>query len=226
MWDFVGDKVRILTNYHTWDIKEFKHIFPPKILPKKGKNMKPNTKRKAEGEEDEIEFRLQNNDINLSVNLTSDMFLCHDKEHDFTVLQLPCHDFSMKRIPIRLGVKKFLKIHTFGYVAHIADLNPNGGEICSIIPHGFTMNLLSAPGYSGAAVVSDGTGRAIGYMGGNYDACEKKNSQHQSYGFTFDHVVVATKRNILSPQTSPTGKYSPKSSDTSSDTRNKTRKTG
>jgi hypothetical protein len=37
------------------------------------------------------------------------------------------------------------------------------------------MNLLSAPGYSGAAIIADGYGRAVGYMG------KRVNSKHQSY---------------------------------------------
>ena len=55
------------------------------------------------------------------------------------------------------------------------------------------MNLLSAGGFAGAAIVSDELGRAIGYMGGNYDV---ETSQHRSYGYKFDSVIEATDRQI------------------------------
>jgi hypothetical protein len=102
----------------------------------------------------------------------------------------------MPRIPVGLGVSVTLQIHAFGYIGHTRQLNISSGEVSGFIPEGFTMNLLSAGGFSGAAIIADGYGRAIGYMGGNLDKSTKNNSQHQSYGFRFDRVITVTKRQL------------------------------
>ena len=102
----------------------------------------------------------------------------------------------MRRIPVSLAVSASVRatmaVHAFGYIGHTNRLNITGGEVSGFIPEGFTMNLLSAPGYSGAAIIADGYGRAVGYMGGNLDASEDKNSQHRSYAYKFDQVILAT----------------------------------
>ncbi len=200
VWDYVGDKVLILTNYHTWNIKEYKKIFPqpPKeSLPKE-------SKKKRKVNEDDL-ITLSNETIQMSFPLSSETFLCYNMEEDYAVLQLPKDGFTMERIPITLNVGLCLKIHAFGYIGHTKEFNVTHGEISSMIPHGFTMSLLSAPGYSGAAILSDGAGRAVGYMGGNLDASTAKNSQHQSYAFKFDTVITATHRTTI-PTSSPSGK--------------------
>mmetsp|Transcript_7334 Transcript_7334/g.10168 ORF Transcript_7334/g.10168 Transcript_7334/m.10168 type:complete len:98 (+) Transcript_7334:669-962(+) len=76
------------------------------------------------------------------------------------------------------------------------------GIVSSIIPGGFTMNFLTAPGFSSAAILADLQGRAVGYMGGNSDSSKAKNSQHQSVAFKFDDVAIATRRQD-SPANSP-----------------------
>lgn len=202
VWNFVGDKVLILTNYHTWDNKEFEKVFPP--LLKKSKKRK---KRKVtdEDEDDSIEMTLSNDFISKNFHLSSEMFSHYDVDEDYAVLQLPIDGFSMQRIPINLEVGVCLKIHAFGYVGHTGKLNITPGEVSSIIVEGFTMSLLSAPGYSGAAILSDGAGLAVGYMGGNLNASKDKNSQHQSYAFRFDAVMMATQRDVT-PTSSPSVK--------------------
>jgi hypothetical protein len=79
-------------------------------------------------------------------------------------------------------------IHAFGYIGHTNELTITGGEMTGYIPARFTMNLLSAPGSSGTAIIADGYGRAVGYMG------ERVDSKHQSYAFKFDCVIQATNR--------------------------------
>lgn len=67
-----------------------------------------------------------------------------------------------------------------------------------LIAGGFTMNLLSAGGYSGAAILVNGCGRAVGYTGGNYDASDSENPRRQC-AFRIDHVIRVTRC-----QTAPT----------------------
>ncbi len=67
-------------------------------------------------------------------------------------------------------------------------------EKCELFAGGFFMTQLSAGGFSGAAIIADKYGRAIGYIGGNLDACKAANSQHQSYGLRFDRIMTATNR--------------------------------
>lgn len=208
VWDYTDEKVQILTNYHTWDCEEFKNIFPPKqqdTLKKKAKISK-NTKNKNDNEEnDSIILTLSNSDFRMEFILISDVFLVWDINEDYAVIQLPKNGFCMSRIPIALSLRLTQRVHAFGYIGHTGEFNITPGEVCSIIPRGFTMSLLSAPGYSGAAILSDGLGRAIGYMGGNLDASAIKNSQHQAYAFRFDEVAIATRRQE-SPSSSPSGK--------------------
>ena len=61
----------------------------------------------------------------------------------------------MPRIPVSLDVSLTLKIHAFGYIGHTKEFNITGGEVSSFIPYGFTMNLLSAGGFSGAAILAE-----------------------------------------------------------------------
>ena len=136
------------------------------------------------------------NEYEFSYNfeLTSKVFYKWDEACDYAVLKLPKSKFNIERIPISYTVTQTLKTHAFGYIGHTRRFTITDAEVTSIIPEQFTINLLSAPGYSGAAIVVDYCGRAIGYMGGNLDASEDPNSQHQSYCFKFDQVVLATKR--------------------------------
>jgi hypothetical protein len=183
-WDYTADEVLILTNYHTWNVEEFKYCFPPN-----------NRKRKIkEDEHDPVKLKLHNRDFQHEFVVTSKLFSCFDKDEDYAVLKLPRAGFTMPRIRVNLGVAATMHIHVFGYIGHTSELNISAGEVSGLIPHGFTMTPLSAPGYSGAAIIADGHGRAVGYMGGNLDAGKKNNSQHQSYGFRFDQVIIATKR--------------------------------
>jgi hypothetical protein len=196
VWDYTRDHVLLLTNYHTWVDEEFKYCFPPKD--KKDKN-----KRKHE---EEVKLKLHNEDgFALDFDLSASSFHSWEKETDFAVLQLPKKGFNMKRIPIMLNLFLTMKVHAFGYIGHSNEFNISSGEVAGMIPEGFSLNLLSAPGFSGAATLADGHGRAIGYMGGNFDASKDKNSQHHSYAFRFDRVMIATKRNP-SPSNSPSGK--------------------
>lgn len=203
VWDYTTSHVLLLTNYHTWDDPEFKYCFPPpnpeKSIPK-SKNANP--KRKYS--EDPVHLTLSNSDFEHEFDVTSEVFQFCEKEEDFAVLQLPRGRFTMPRIPVGLGVSVTLKIHAFGYVGHTRQLNISSGEVSGFIPQGFTMNLLSTGGFSGAAIIADGYGRAIGYMGGNLDESKKNNSQHQSYGFRFDRVITVTNRQ-LTPTKSPLG---------------------
>ena len=122
------------------------------------------------------------------------MFMCYDEIDDYAVLQLPKIGFTMRRIPVSLHVGPTIRIHAIGYPPHAGSLNATGGEVSRSTPYGFTMKLLSAPGLSGAAIICDNIGRAVGYMGGNYDVSKEKNAQHLSYGFRFDNIIRATKR--------------------------------
>mmetsp|Transcript_33224 Transcript_33224/g.65964 ORF Transcript_33224/g.65964 Transcript_33224/m.65964 type:complete len:162 (+) Transcript_33224:554-1039(+) len=145
-----------------------------------------------------------NDDFSYELIMDSSVFHSYEKDEDFAVLKIPKDKFTMPRIPISLAVSLTLKIHAFGYIGHSKQFNVSGGEISGLVTEGFTMNL-SAGGYSGAAILADGYGRAVGYMGGNYDASSNKNSQHQSYAFRFDRVIHATGRRI-SPANFPAGK--------------------
>jgi len=211
VWDYTDSEVLLLTNYHTWDSYEYKYCFPPKLPAKKSTSKpKASLKRKAQEDEDEDEnnhvvLTLGNNDdFDYEFIVTSDVFHSWEKDEDFVVLTLPKAGFTMPRIPISLGVSLNLKIHAFGYVGHTKQFNVSGGEISGLLPDGFAMNLLSAGGYSGAAIIADSCGRAVGYMGGNLDASKEKNSQQQSYGYRFDRVFHATGRELTTPTNSPT----------------------
>lgn len=207
VWDFTDTDVRLLTNYHTWDSSEFRYCFPPPSPPpptKKRQSKKRKTRDdEEEGEEEPVELHLRNDlGFVFSFHLTADLFHSFEKAEDFAVLQLPKSTFTMQRIPICIELPLNLKIHAFGYIGHTQQFNIAGGEVSGFITEGFTMNLLSAGGFSGAAIIADGYGRAVGYMGGNLD---DKNSQHQSYGYRLDRVMIVTGRS-LSPTSSPAGK--------------------
>ena len=203
VWDYTdNDDVLILTNYHTWTCEEFKYCFPPTESKKKG-----GRKRKVT-HQDPVQIVLHNADINFECTfvVTGDMFKYCNETQDYAVLQVANDgNFTMPRIPVYLGVSITLRIHAMGYPAHTGSLNVTGGEVSGYITYGFTMNLLSAPGLSGAAIICDSIGRAVGYMGGNLDVSKEKNAQHQSYGFRFDHIISATNRKE-SPSNSPAGK--------------------
>lgn len=206
MWDYTSKDVLLLTNFHTWDDDEFRYCFPPADAPASKKRKKRKRKDEEDDEGDPVQLKLHNEDeFEFSFALTSDLFHSWEKEEDFAVLKLPKAHFTMRRIPISLGISLALKIHAFGYIGHTKQFNISGGEVSGLIVEGFTMNLLSAGGFSGAAVLADSYGRAVGYMGSNLDASTDKNSQHQSYGFRFDRVILATKRQVT-PTYSPAGK--------------------
>jgi hypothetical protein len=113
---------------------------------------------------------------------------------DYAVLKLPRAGYTMPRIRVDLGVAATMHIHVFGYIRHTSELNISAGEVSGLIPHGFTMTPLSAPGYSGAAIIADGHGRAVGYKGGNLDAGKKNNYQYcgkvSVNGFVLFHLSV------------------------------------
>ena len=94
--------------------------------------------------------------------VTSGVFAFCEKDEDFAVLRLPKEGFTMPRIPVHLAISLTLKIHALGYVGHTKEFKVSGGEICGLLPFGFSMNLSSA----GAA---DGHSRSVGYLGGNFD---------------------------------------------------------
>jgi hypothetical protein len=193
VWDYTNDKVLILANYHTFANIEFQYCFPP------------DKKKKRKVTEDPVKLKFCNeSEIGFSYefDLTSDLFFRWKEEEDFVVLRLPSDGFTLPRIPINLATTLTMKIHAFGYIGHLQSFNITGGEIAGYLAEGFTMNLLSAPGYSGAAIIADGYGRAVGFMGGNYDSSDKKNSQHQSYAFKFDQVILSTNRQNT-PTSSP-----------------------
>lgn len=205
VWDYQGDEVLLLTNYHTWDSAEFRYCFPPptsKISKRK--------RKRANSDDSCVGVKLQNEGKSFehSFSVTSDIFMCWDQEHDFTVLKLPRSGFTMARIPIHLGLYETMNIHAFGFIGHTGCFNITGGEVTGFIPEGFTMNILSAPGFSGAAILSDGIGRAVGFMGGNLDSSKERNSQHQAYGYRLDRVVEMTGRQEM-PTSSPESKVKP-----------------
>jgi hypothetical protein len=206
VWDFVGSEVLLLSNSHIWDSPEYKYCFPPPGT----KSTKRKRRRKSATEGDDVEneeLTLKNlNGFSYTFVLTSELFVAWDKGNDFAVFKLPGVEFRMERIPISIHVSLTLKIHAFGYVGHTQHFNVTSGEVCSIGSEGgvstFAMNLLSAPGFSGAAILADNLGRVVGYMGGNCDCSSDKNSQHQSYGHSFEAVIKATNRQD-SPNSSP-----------------------
>lgn len=189
VWDYSTTEVFLLTNYHTWAVDEFKYCFPP------SKTKKETLKRKKSGQDPE-HLTLSSGDFEHTFVVTSEVFQFYEKEEDFAVLKFPINGFTMPKIPVRLDVLVTLKVHAFGYIGHTSQFNISSGEVSSMIPEGFTMNLLSAGGFSGAAIIADTFGRAVGYMGGNLDASKENNSQHQSYGFRFDRVITVTKRQL------------------------------
>ena len=150
----------------------------------------------------------------LDFDLDTSLFSHYHEEYDFVILSLPRENFNMPRIPITLvGVDLTLKIHSLGFVGHHGKFSITDGIVSSIIPGGFTMNFLSAPGFSGAAVLADVQGRAVGYMGGNLDSSSTgKNSQHRSYAFMFDDVAIATRRQDSPPIITEPSKKRTKSS--------------
>jgi hypothetical protein len=204
VWDFMDNEVFILTNYHTWS-NEFSYCFPPPSSPKNKKKRKKGKQNRSddEGEQDPAQLTLRNDsDFSYPFTLTSDLFFRWDLLYDFAVLRLPRNQFHMPRIPVALETHPTMFIHAFGYIGHTNQFTITGGEITGYIPERFTMNLLSAPGYSGAAIIADAYGRAVGYLGGNLDASKRVNSQHQSYAFKFDRVTTVTNRQE-SPTSSP-----------------------
>ena len=209
VWDYTDSEVLILTNYHTWKSEDFKYCFPPEPKQNVGHKRKVSRKRKVSDNDDQdpVTIVLRNSDDNFEHKflVKQDLFKYVDESADFAVLQLPKAGFDMKRIPVSLDIRTTLCIHAIGYVGHTGFFNVTGGEVSGLIPEGFTMNLLSAPGFSGAAIIADYGGKAVGYMGGNLDASNHKNSQHQSYGYRFDKVLLATNRKD-SPANSPAGK--------------------
>jgi hypothetical protein len=147
----------------------------------------------------------------LEFNLDSSLFSHYNSEYDFAILSLPRENFNMPRISVTLvGVDLTLKIHALGFIGHDGNYSIADGIVSSIIPGGFTMNLLSAPGFSGAAVLVDVQGRAVGYMGRNLDnsSTTVKNSQHQFFALKFDDVVIATRRQEVLGQVRSRGKKS------------------
>jgi hypothetical protein len=203
VWDYTDSHVLLLTNYHTWDDSEFKYCFPPSnVVRKKRRKNSPDN----DGT-DPVHLKLRNDIFETYFVVTSEIFHSWERAQDFAVLKLPKTGFTMPRIPVSLGVSITLKIHAFGYVGHTSEFNVSDGEVSGFVPQGFTMNLLSAGVFSGAAIIADGQGRAIGYMGGNLDTSKDKNSQHQSYGFRFDCVIQRTNRQ-LTPTNSPENKGS------------------
>lgn len=160
-----------------------------------------NVKRKRN-----VRLKLHNEvDFDHTFDLTEEVFFKWSIECDFAVLKLPKEGFTMARIPISADVPRTLRIHACGYIGHLNSFNVTQGIVSGFIPRGFTMNFLSAEGFSGSAVVSDFYGHAVGYVGGNYDASESKNSQHQAFAFRFDEVILATSRRA-SPASSPAAK--------------------
>lgn len=207
VWDYTDTHVLLLTNYHTWDTEEFQYCFPPKTKDTK-KNTKHN-KRKL-NEDDPVKLKLHNeDDFNYEFTVTSDLFYKCNEEDDFAILKLPKVGFTMSRIPVWLGISLTMKVHAFGYIGHTGKFNVSNGEVSGLITDGFATTILSAEGYSGSAIIADGNGRAIGYMGGNLDASKDKNSQHQSYCFRFDPVIRTTSRKT-SPVNSPDKNTKPK----------------
>jgi hypothetical protein len=204
VWDYTPDHVLLLTNYHTWDIEEFKYCFPLNKKTKKSKKpAKGKRKKKADEVDEENEVIKLHNEFEFKHEfvLTADLFHSCNEENDFAVLMLSKDGFTMKRIPVSLEVTRGLKIHSLGYVGHSNVFNSVPGEITSLVPRGFTTNVIFAPGY----ILADYIGRAVGYMGGNWDFGSEKNSQHQSFAFPFGPVILATGR-----QTSPTNSPSAK----------------
>jgi hypothetical protein len=202
VWNFMDNEVLILTNYHTWS-NEFSYCFPPPSPPPTPLAPKNKKKRKQmrsddEGGQDPAQLILRNDfEFSYPFTLTSDLFYRWDLNYDFAVLKLPRNQFHMNSLRVELGTYPAMLIHAFGYIGHTNKLTITGAEITGYIPECFTMNLL--PGYSGAAIIADGYGRAVGYMGRSLDASKRVNSQHQSYAFKFDCVMSATNR-----QKSPT----------------------
>lgn len=211
VWDYSETNVLILTNYHTWVTDEFRPFFPPLMKPRKKCS-------DSDEEEDNVKLFLCDwkDKIVLKFDLESSLFSHYHKEYDFAILSLPREKFDLPRVPITLvGVDLTLNIHALGFIGHHGKYSIANGIVSSIIPGGFTMNLLSAPGFSGAAILADVRGRAVGYMGGNLDSSNDKNSQHQSYAFKFDDVAKATNRqdspaNSPSFKTSSSGKAEPR----------------
>ncbi len=190
VWDYVGDNVHILTNYHISNIVQYEEVFPP-MHQKSGK------KRKVHDDGDGDVITLSNESITMTFQLSSEIFLCYDKEKDYAVLQLSKAGFTMPRMPLLLMLEFFRKIHAFGYIGQSKELNVTHGEISWIIPYGFTTSLLTE--YSGAAILCDDeTGYAVGYTGRDVDASEAKN-------YRFDAVIRATKRSPC-PTYSTSGK--------------------
>ena len=203
VWDYCGTNVLMLTNYHTWVTEEFRPFFPPLMKA-----------RKKKSDSDEEDDNVANVTLYLcdsmgktilEFDLDSSLFSHYHTEYDFAILSLPRKNFNMPRIPITLvGVDLTLKIHALGFIGHDGNYSIADGIVSSIIPGGFTMNLLSAPGFSGAAVLVDVQGRAVGYMGGNVNSSSTtvKNSQHQYFAFKFDDVAIATRRQDHPPRSS------------------------
>ena len=157
-------------------------------------------------EKDPPNLRLRDNDkFSHQFVLSSDMFTVWNKDLDFAVLRLPKTEFTMARIPVSCDMSLTEHIHTLGYIlGHLQAFVVTPGEVTILEPEKFYINSLSTPGYSGAAIISDGQGKAIGFMCGNHDASSDVNSHHQAYSYRFDQVVLATKR-----RTSPTKNSSP-----------------
>lgn len=199
VWDYTQTYVLILTNYHTWERDEFLYCFPPLTQKKESMKRKRN-----------VRLKLRHKDgFHHIFDVTDKLFYKWNIESDFAVLKLPKNGFTMARIPISFDIARTLNIYACGYFDHLNSnsLNVTQGVVSGYIPRGFTMNFSSANGVSGAAVVADFYGRAIGYMGGSYDnpVSEAKNSQPQGYAFRFDEVVLATNRKTC-PTSFPDGK--------------------
>lgn len=164
VWDYTATEVFLLTNYHTWDMDVFKYCFPPT------KSMK---RKRPDQDPEHLSFN--SGDFVNSFVVTSEVFQFYSREEDFAVLKFPIDGFVVPRITLRLDVFATLKVLVLGYNGHTSQLNISGGEVSGLIPQGFTLNLLSAGGFSGAAIIADKFGRAVGYMGRNLNTSEKNN---------------------------------------------------
>lgn len=65
-------------------------------------HQKSGKKRKVHDDGDGDVITLSNESITMTFQLSSEIFLCYDKEKDYAVLQLPKEGFTMPRIPLLL----------------------------------------------------------------------------------------------------------------------------
>lgn len=79
-----------------------------------------------------------------------------------------------------------MPVRIFGFPQTVEGRWEGNTTITSVAQHHFCIQLLSAPGLSGGAVITSSMGEVVGFVGGAYDA------QEDGKDFRFESYVIPT----------------------------------